>query len=92
VLVEFGYRDAARVRELHASYVDAGGPARVDARSDFSMVVAQLGHILELACRRWLEPDATDADHALNEGRVDEFRTKPVTLEVIDGILDARTT
>jgi aminoglycoside phosphotransferase (APT) family kinase protein len=89
VLFEFCYRDGQRARLLHAAYVDAGGPARVRRRCDFSMVVAQLGHINEIACRRWLRPAATEADRSLNEGRVAEVITKPLTLGIVDELLDS---
>ena len=40
-------RSARRTRQ-------ADGPGRVEAPTDFSMAIAQLTHILEEGCRRWL--------------------------------------
>ena len=47
VLVEFG-TTPARARDLHAAYVDAGGPARLTGRGDFTMPVAVLHHLVEI--------------------------------------------
>ena len=88
VLSEFGYKDAARARSLWRAYVDAGGPGRITRRADFSMVIAQIGHIGELSCRTWLEAE-TQAERDRAAGRVAEFLDRPITLAVIDGLLDA---
>ena len=45
VLFEFASDDVAPAPILMASYVDAGGPARVLGRQDFSMTIAVLGHL-----------------------------------------------
>jgi hypothetical protein len=50
------------------------------------MPIAQLGHIVEEGCRRWLA--ATDvAGRADNEGWVREFIDRPLTRELIAGLL-----
>ena len=86
VLYEFAYDDLRRARLLHDAYVEAGGPGRVTRRSDFSMLIAQLGHILEMACSRWLDPNApTDRSH--NEWRVAECIGRPLTRTVIDALV-----
>ena len=54
VLFEFGRTDRGRARELMAAYRDAGGQGVVSRRSDFSMLVAQLGHITQLAAQDWM--------------------------------------
>jgi thiamine kinase-like enzyme len=87
VLYEFAYGDAARARALHDAYVAAGGPGRVTHRSDFSMAIAQLGHITEMACARWLDGGPTPRAH--NEARVRELTDRPLTRAVIDELLDA---
>jgi aminoglycoside phosphotransferase (APT) family kinase protein len=89
VLFEFGRSDPARARRLHASYVDGGGPARAGSREDFSMVIAQLGHIAERWCRIWLDPASTDEERARAVAGVEEFLTEPLTRSVVDGLLDA---
>jgi hypothetical protein len=50
------------------------------------MPIAQLGHIVEEGCRRWLA-SSTDADRADNEEWVREFIDRPLTREVIDVLL-----
>jgi aminoglycoside phosphotransferase (APT) family kinase protein len=88
VLFEYGCGDARRVRALHEAYIDTGGPGRIERASHFSMVIAQIGHIGELSCRRWLDPSwSAERDH--NAARVNEFVTQPITRSVIDQILDA---
>ncbi|HUL85456.1 MAG TPA: aminoglycoside phosphotransferase family protein [Actinomycetota bacterium] len=89
VLFEFGAGNPARAASLHAAYREAGGPGRLEAPGSFSMVIAQLGHIGELACRRWLDPNATEADRARAVGRAEEFTTRPLTRATIDELLDA---
>ena len=85
LLFEYAYTDAARARTMYDAYVTAGGPGRVEGPHDFSMAIAQLGHILEISCRRWLtSPD----DRPLNETRVAEFVTKPMSRQIIAGIID----
>jgi Ser/Thr protein kinase RdoA (MazF antagonist) len=88
VLFEFGLGDPARIRDLYAAYVDEGGPGRVTGPADLTMLVAQLGHIAEIGCRRWLA--ATDPDERRHlEGWVREYVDEPVTLETVTTILDA---
>jgi hypothetical protein len=52
VLFEFGHADQGRVRALTGAYREAGGPEQVSRPGHFSMLIAQLGHITELAARR----------------------------------------
>ena len=92
VLFEFARGDAERARRLHDAYVDSGGPGRVDRPERFSMVIAQLAHIGERACRRWLEPDASAGDQERATERVDEFLSDDaLTRAVIEQLLDAVT-
>ena len=88
VLFEYGCGDAGRVRTLYEAYVDSGGPGRIERPADFSMVIAQIGHIGEISCRRWLDPTLS-ADREHNAARVDEFVTQPITREAIEAMLDA---
>ena len=88
VLFEFG-STPERAHTLYEAYVDNGGPGRIGRPSDFSMVIAQLGHIGERACRIWLEPGASRLDRDHSAARFDEFASRPLTRAVIDGLLDA---
>lgn len=86
VLVEYGGDDARRARTIREAYAEAGGPGRVDGPRDFAMVIAQLAHIVEEGCRRWLASE-TDADRDDNEAWVREFIDRPLTRELIDRLL-----
>ena len=88
-LFEFAAGDAGRARDLYGEYVRRGGPGRVNRRGDFSMAVAQLLHILELHCRGWLDRTASEDESTRDEAAVREFTDGPLTLEVIDELLDA---
>ena len=72
VVFEFWRGDADRAATLLRSYDVAGGPGRLDRPQRFSMVVAQLGHIGQAACRQWLDA-TTPAERERAEGRVEEF-------------------
>jgi Ser/Thr protein kinase RdoA (MazF antagonist) len=89
LLFEFARGDPARAHTLHGAYVGAGGPGRVRSRGDFTMAIAQLGHITEISCRAWLDPklDAGERDH--QAARVREVVDDPLTRDVIDSLLDA---
>jgi aminoglycoside phosphotransferase (APT) family kinase protein len=89
LLFEYCYDDARRARALYGAYVAAGGPGRVERPADFSMAIAQLGHILEISCRRWLASMASAEHRAINQARVAEFADKPLARDLIERILDA---
>jgi aminoglycoside phosphotransferase (APT) family kinase protein len=89
VLFEFGRSDPVRAHRLHEAYVDGGGPARIRRRQDFSMVIAQLGHIAERWCRIWLDPSRTPGERTRAVAGVDEFLSEPLTRAVVDGLIEA---
>ena len=89
VLFEFGADEAARTRTLYRTYVEAGGPGRVSQPGDFSMVIAQLGHIGERAISIWLDPHTPGAERDRQVPRIEEFVAVPFTREWIDRILAA---
>jgi Ser/Thr protein kinase RdoA (MazF antagonist) len=86
VLFEYACGDDGRARSLYDAYVDAGGPGRIDRRADFSMAIAQLGHLGELSCRQWLDPTK---DRARSTARVEEFLGEPLDRQLIDRLVDA---
>ncbi len=88
VLFEFARGDDDRTRLLYHAYVDNGGPGRVRDPGDFSMLIAQLGHICESACQRWLDPTRAEQNDR-NTARINEFLNDPLTLDTIDQILAA---
>lgn len=88
VLFEFSCGEPARARSLYDAYLEAAGIGRVQRPGDFSMVIAQLGHIGELSCRRWLDP-ARAHERERNAGRVEEFVEQGITRSMIDVLLAA---
>ena len=88
VLYEFGDGEPGRARALYDAYRACGGPGRIEEPSDFSMLVAQIGHLGERAVQLWLEADSPPAREDC-VGRVEEFLGDPVTRARIDGLLDA---
>jgi Ser/Thr protein kinase RdoA (MazF antagonist) len=86
VLVEYAGSDPARARAISTAYAEAGGPGRVDGPTDFAMPIAQLAHIVEEGCRRWLAA-TTDVGRADNDAWVREFLDRPLTPAVIERLL-----
>jgi hypothetical protein len=72
-----------------AAYVDAGGPGRVRTASDFSMVIAQLGHIGARACSDWLAAEDAPEDRTFAEAWFAEFSEDPFTRGDVAMLLDA---
>jgi aminoglycoside phosphotransferase (APT) family kinase protein len=89
VLFEFARADAGRARALTEAYRDAGGPATVSRRGDFTMLIAQLGHITEIAATDWLKPNVRSPDRADSEGWISEVFDEPHTRDLLDGLLRA---
>jgi aminoglycoside phosphotransferase (APT) family kinase protein len=89
VLVEYARTDPGRARALTAAYRDAGGPAAVNRRGHFSMLIAQLGHITELPATDWLEPNVRSPERADSEAWIGEVLDEPHTRELLDTLLAA---
>lgn len=88
VLWEFGRSDPQRARALNGAYRDGGGSGQIGRPSDFSMLIAQLGHIGARACADWL--GATDDDErSFAAAWFAEFIDDPHTIEQIEMLLDA---
>jgi len=87
-LLEFACTDSTRAAALYSAYLVTGGTGRVRRRADFTMAIAQLGHILARSARLWL--DATEhASRDRYERAVAEFLDEPLTRDTIDSVLDA---
>jgi aminoglycoside phosphotransferase (APT) family kinase protein len=86
VVFEYGLGEHDRMRRLYAAYVDAGGPGRLVDRGDLTMLMAQLGHIAQTGCERWLRSSSSE-ERAGNADWVAEFLDDPITLDVVDQIL-----
>lgn len=88
VLFEFGGGSERRTAGVYEAYVDAGGPARLDRRGDFTMVIAQFGHFWEKAIVAWLAPEASAEERRHSLERIDEALSTPLRVEDIDALLD----
>jgi len=86
ILVEYCTADPRRASLVRDAYAEAGGPGRVEDPTDFAMPIAQLSHIVEEGCRRWLVA-TTDDERSDNEGWVREFVDRPLTRTVIEALL-----
>jgi aminoglycoside phosphotransferase (APT) family kinase protein len=89
VLFEFAGADPGRGRALVSAYRDAGGPGAVTRRADFSMLIAQLGHITEMAATDWLNPNVRSPRRADSAAWVGEVLDEPHTRELLENLLMA---
>ena len=89
VLFEFARSDHGRARALIDAYRAAGGPGDVNRRGHFSMLIAQLGHITEMAATDWLEPNPRSPDRADSEAWISEVFDEPHTRDLLEGLLAA---
>jgi Ser/Thr protein kinase RdoA (MazF antagonist) len=87
VLFEFGRTDAGRARALLSAYAAAGGPGAVARPADFTMLIAQLGHIAQIAAGDWLAPNARNPDRAGAEAWLGEILAEPHTRERLTTLL-----
>ena len=88
VLFEFARADPGRARALTDAYREAGGPARVTRRGHFSMLIAQLGHITEIAATDWLEPNPRSPDRADSAAWIGEVLDEPHTRDAARTLLE----
>jgi aminoglycoside phosphotransferase (APT) family kinase protein len=89
VLFEFGRTDPGRVRALAHAYREAGGPATVSRNGQFSMLIAQLGHITEMAATDWLTPNPRSPQRADAAAWIGQVLDEPHTRELLQAILQA---
>jgi aminoglycoside phosphotransferase (APT) family kinase protein len=89
VLFEFARADSGRARALTDAYREAGGPAMVSRRGHFSMLIAQLGHITEIAATDWLEPNPRSPQRTDSAAWIGEVLQEPHTRELLETILAA---
>jgi aminoglycoside phosphotransferase (APT) family kinase protein len=89
VLFEFARDDVGRAQALYEAYREAGGPGRLNRRGHFSMLIAQLGHITEIAAMDWLQPNARSPDRADSAAWISEVFDDPHTRARLDDLLAA---
>lgn len=64
------------------------GPATVARPGHFSMLIAQLGHIAEIAATDWLEPNMLNPDRAAAAAWIGDILDEPHTREVLGALLN----
>ncbi len=79
VLFAFARDDRGRARALVEAYRNAGGTGRVERPAHFSMLIAELGHVTELAARDWLLPNARCPERADAEAWIAQGLDDPHT-------------
>jgi len=79
VAFEFARTDPGRLRALLAAYRDAGGTGALTSPGDFTMVIAQLGHITQMASQDWLLPNDRSPDRRTAQAWVSEVFDDPHT-------------
>ncbi len=89
VLFEFARSDPGRARDLMAAYRQASGPGTVSRPGHFSMLIAQLGHITEVAAADWLQPNVRSPDRADSAAWIAEVLDEPHTRVLLESILRA---
>jgi len=89
VLFEFARTDPGRSRALTSAYREAGGPANLSRQGHFSMLIAQLGHITEIAATDWLKPNPRSPERADSAAWISEVLNEPHTRELLKTILAA---
>ncbi|MGH3452787.1 MAG: phosphotransferase [Nocardioidaceae bacterium] len=89
VLFEFARTDQGRARAFVDAYEAAGGPAAVTRPGHFSMLIAQLGHITELAGNDWLVPNLRSPSRSDSTAWISEVLDEPHTPDVLDALLRA---
>ncbi len=87
VLFEFGRTDPGRARALVDAYRRAGGSGVVEQPGDFSMLIASLGHITEIAGRDWLRPNDRSPERADAAAWIGEVLDEPHTTGLLRALL-----
>jgi aminoglycoside phosphotransferase (APT) family kinase protein len=87
VLFDFARTSPDRMAALYGAYREAGGPGRVRRPTDFSLLIAQLGHIGAMQMRRWLDPATSEAERAYTMSSIEEFLDDPLERTTIEAIL-----
>lgn len=86
---EFALRRPDRARALVDAYTEAGGPAHITGPGSFTMVTAQMGHLMESVCTKWIESSPGDPERDRCIPRFAEFVDRPFVRATITELLDA---
>ncbi len=80
---------AVRLVAEHRGCRQASGPATVNRRGHFSMLIAQLGHISETAATDRLTPNPRSPQRTDSAAWIGETLDQPHTRELLDTIAEA---
>ncbi|WP_188188103.1 phosphotransferase [Nonomuraea sp. SYSU D8015] len=72
----------------YRAYRAAGGPAAVAEPADFSMAIAEQGHLLEFYVRRALSPEESGENRSRARDRVKAMLSRPLTPARIETLLN----
>ncbi|MGW0805823.1 phosphotransferase [Nonomuraea sp. NPDC002799] len=86
ILADLPLHDAVAA---YRAYRAAGGPAPVSEPADFSMAIAEQGHLLEFYTRRALSPAESPENRARARDRLSTMLNRPLTRARIDTLLAA---
>lgn len=89
VLFEFCRDDPGRARALVAAYRDEGGTGQVSRPGHFTMLIAQLGHIAEIAANDWLDPSARGRERPESAAWIGELLSDPHSRNRLRALLDS---
>ncbi|MEV0385127.1 aminoglycoside phosphotransferase family protein [Nonomuraea sp. NPDC050643] len=73
----------------YEAYLAADGPARITEPADFSMAIAEQGHLLEFYARRALSPEEPAENRSRARARLATMLARPLTRARIDALLAA---
>ena len=89
VLFEFARTEPGRAQAFVDAYEAAGGPAKVTRPGHFTMLIAQLGHITEIAGNDWLVPNPRSPSRSDSTAWISEVLDDPHTRERLHELLRA---
>ncbi|MFF0768763.1 aminoglycoside phosphotransferase family protein [Nonomuraea wenchangensis] len=75
----------------YRAYRDAGGPGRVTEPADFSMAVAEQGHLLEFYARRAMNPEESEENRTRAAARLRAMLARPLTRDRVERLVEECT-
>ncbi|MET8990758.1 aminoglycoside phosphotransferase family protein [Nonomuraea wenchangensis] len=75
----------------YRAYRDAGGPGRVTEPADFSMAVAEQGHLLEFYARRAMNPEESEENRTRAGARLRAMLARPLTRDRVERLVEECT-
>ncbi|MED7923288.1 aminoglycoside phosphotransferase family protein [Nonomuraea sp. LP-02] len=75
----------------YRAYRDAGGPGRVTEPADFSMAIAEQGHLLEFYARRAMNPEESEENRTRAGARLRAMLARPLTRDRVERLVEECT-